>query len=304
MNLKILAKEELMSQFKLHVANERKITAEVIKYIAEIDRRRLYLENSCTSLFDFLVKQMGYSPGAAMRRIDAARLIHELPEVLEKIETGALTLSQATQVQKASRELKKVKKSDLTTQDKRQLFKDIENTNQRESDRIIAATLDLPIPKVEKEILHKNNSVTLTITFTPEQMELLEKTQNMIAHTRASTTWADTIFYLAKKELDRRTRVRTPAPRQSAKTENPSTAVAAVKSALPRNRYIPQKIRKTLLHPNALCSHTDEDGRPCNSQRFLQIDHINNWSRGGSNTPDNLQVLCGVHNRLKYQRGR
>jgi hypothetical protein len=158
---------------------------------------------------------------------------------------------------------------------------------------------------VEKEILHNNNSVTLTLTFTPEQMAILEKAQNIIAHTGASQTWADTITYLAQKEVARRTNVGQPKNRKTVTTAVvASTTVAAVKNALPRSRYIPQKIRKTLLHPNAVCSHKDHTGIPCTNQRFLQIDHIQSWSRGGPNTADNLQVLCGVHNRLKYERGR
>lgn len=61
---------ELIAQFKNCVASERKITSQVLQYIATIDRRKLYLDQGCTSLFDYLVKHIGYSPGAAMRRND------------------------------------------------------------------------------------------------------------------------------------------------------------------------------------------------------------------------------------------
>ncbi|MBY0384796.1 HNH endonuclease, partial [bacterium] len=46
----------------------------------------------------------------------------------------------------------------------------------------------------------------------------------------------------------------------------------------------------------------DQNGHRCTSQKFLQIDHIHNWSQGGTHDLENLQVLCGVHNRLKYER--
>jgi len=40
--------------------------------------------------------------------------------------------------------------------------------------------------------------------------------------------------------------------------------------------------------------------RICGSTKDLQYDHIIPWSRGGSSTdPDNIQLLCGYHNRLK-----
>ena len=304
MNLNTLTNTDLILNFKTHVASERKITAEIIRYIAEIDRRRVYLDRGFTSLFDYLVKNIGYSPGAAMRRIDAARITQELPEVLRKIEAGALTLSQTTQVQKATRHFRKENRKPLPLEDKRRLFKDIENTNQKETERIIANTLDLPVPHLEKEVLHKNNSVTLTLTFTSEQMEILEQVQNMIAHTGASCTWADTLTYLAKKEIGRRTQMRAPQRQITDQRTTKSTAVAKVDSPLRRNRYIPQRLRKTLLHAKAVCSYKDKNGESCQSQRFLQIDHIRSWSQRGPDTADNLQVLCGVHNRLKYERYR
>lgn len=50
------------------------------------------------SLFEFLVKEIGYSPSSAQRRIDGARLLNQVSEIsaklVEKIETGSLKLSQ------------------------------------------------------------------------------------------------------------------------------------------------------------------------------------------------------------------
>jgi 5-methylcytosine-specific restriction endonuclease McrA len=58
-----------------------------------------------------------------------------------------------------------------------------------------------------------------------------------------------------------------------------------------------------LLHPNAICSYIDRHGNQCSSRRFLQIDHIHSWSLGGTHDPQNLQVMCGIHNRIKYEQG-
>ena len=81
------------------------------------------------------------------------------------------------------------------------------------------------------------------------------------------------------------------------------TAATAVKnSSQSRKRAIPLSERKRLLHPMATCEHRDSEGRQCKNNRFLQIDHIRSWSRGGTHHPENLQVLCGVHNRLKYKK--
>ena len=34
----------------------------------------------------------------------------------------------------------------------------------------------------------------------------------------------------------------------------------------------------------------------------MDADHVSAWSRGGSTTPDNCQMLCKTHNRAKGNR--
>ena len=305
MNLNSISDEHLITCFQNAVSSERKITNQVLACIGEIDRRKLYPVKGYTSLFDFLVKHFGYSPGAAMRRIDAARLLRELPETAQKFQEGTLTLSQATQVQRASRELKKIKNKNLSTENKRELILQIENSTQKQTEQIIATTLDLPVVPQQKETLHRDQSVTLTITFSQEQMQILQKAQNMISHTVVSQDWAEALTYLAKREVKRRTNVRKIS---SAKSFG-ATEVAAVAAVKPNDQFtstnkrraLPAAVRKGLLRGDAVCAYKDANGKACGSRRFLQIDHIHSWSRGGTNNRENLQVLCGVHNRLKFQ---
>ncbi|MBL7687874.1 MAG: hypothetical protein JNJ49_07545, partial [Bdellovibrionaceae bacterium] len=56
------------------VVKERTLLADIIALLKEIDRRQVYLELGFPSLFEYLVNGVGYSEGAAQRRIDAARL--------------------------------------------------------------------------------------------------------------------------------------------------------------------------------------------------------------------------------------
>lgn len=322
MQITTISNDTLVSYFEISVRSERKITAQVLEYIAEIDRRRLYVEKGTTSLFDYLVRDYGYSPGAAMRRIDAARLLRELPETAEKFEKGTLTLSQANQIQRASRELKKTKRESLSTKSKRDLVSQLESKTQKQTEQLLATTLGLPKTPPQKQTFHRDQSVTLTVTFTPEQIQVLEQVQNMVSHSVANRDWAETFTYLAKKEVARRTvvcklRARkncvdvveiskdTSAPTKEAtaattvKSYSALTTTTKPKSTRPP---IPSGIRKTLLNEHARCAHKDSRGRSCGSQRFLQIDHIRSWSRGGTHEPENLQVLCGAHNRQKYAK--
>jgi len=49
------------------------------------------------------------------------------------------------------------------------------------------------------------------------------------------------------------------------------------------------------------CDFRDEKtGKRCGSTFFTQVDHIVPYSQGGATIPENLQLLCGAHNRLKW----
>src|SRR6476661_2909298 len=93
-NLRSLEKKEVVARFGVLVRTERKITAEVIQYIRELDRRRIYEDEGYTSLFTYLTEKHGYSGPAAQRRIAAARLVQDVPSLTEDLESGALNLSQ------------------------------------------------------------------------------------------------------------------------------------------------------------------------------------------------------------------
>ncbi|RYZ63525.1 MAG: HNH endonuclease, partial [Proteobacteria bacterium] len=67
-----------------------------------------------------------------------------------------------------------------------------------------------------------------------------------------------------------------------------------------RNRYIKAAEDRAAREENANggCEYVDElSGRRCGSQHQLQRDHIVSYSRGGTNTRENLQMLCAQHNR-------
>ena len=75
------------------VKRERVARVEVIEHLVEIDRRRLYLEQACSSLYSFCIERLGYSEDGAMKRVRVARLARRLPAVLEELRTGALHLT-------------------------------------------------------------------------------------------------------------------------------------------------------------------------------------------------------------------
>ena len=81
------------------VRHERHLQGAVIDHLAEIDARRLFLQRGCSSLFDYAVRELGYSDAAAGRRIGAVRLCADQPDARERLRDGSLTLSAAAELQ-------------------------------------------------------------------------------------------------------------------------------------------------------------------------------------------------------------
>ena len=110
MSLRKLSNQNLDSNLKQLVISEREILREILLHIVEVQRRRLFLTFGYSSLFCYLTQHIGYANGSAQRRIDAARLSFEVPEVIEKLESGEINLSQVSLLQKAIREVQSVSK--------------------------------------------------------------------------------------------------------------------------------------------------------------------------------------------------
>ena len=92
-NLSSFSNQQILNAVTAETQRERRTTAYIVRYLAEIESRRLHLELGFTSLFDFATKKLGYSSSSALRRIKAARLILAEPSVAMKLETGELNFS-------------------------------------------------------------------------------------------------------------------------------------------------------------------------------------------------------------------
>jgi hypothetical protein len=69
------------------------------------------------------------------------------------------------------------------------------------------------------------------------------------------------------------------------------------------SRHIPLAVRdRVFSRDGGRCTYVSAGGKRCNSKRNLQIDHVEPRSRGGSNDPSNLRLLCAHHNRLEAER--
>ena len=84
---------ELLESTRAFVRSSNVLEVDLLKHLAEIEERRLHLEQAFPSMFEFCTRELGMSEGVALNRIYVARLARRLPVVLEWIRSGRIHLS-------------------------------------------------------------------------------------------------------------------------------------------------------------------------------------------------------------------
>jgi 5-methylcytosine-specific restriction endonuclease McrA len=88
-----LSDQDLLDATVRAAADERRTTTELIALLAEVDSRKLYLGEGCSSLFTYCRHRLHLSEFAAYGRIEAARTVRRFPIVLDRLAEGAVTLT-------------------------------------------------------------------------------------------------------------------------------------------------------------------------------------------------------------------
>ena len=73
----------------------------------------------------------------------------------------------------------------------------------------------------------------------------------------------------------------------------------------PPRRHIPAAVRRHVwLRDGGRCCYRDPlTGRRCTSSHLLQIDHLLPVAQGGGPEPDNLELACFAHHRMRHGHG-
>lgn len=255
-------------------AREREALSELIVELKNLDSIKGYIDLGFSSLFDYLTKGLSYSAGAAQRRIDAARLLKDVPVLSEKLESGALDLHHVTTVSKAVRQVQKTRK--ITAKEKSELLEKIETKNEAQTQQVVAQHFDLKVIHETKKVTQQDNSVRIELTLSPELARQIEQAQGLLSHAVPTKDLVSFLDYVSSSIIKQKT----------------NSAAVAVKV---ESKTVPQRIHRALRHKQPTCKN-------CGSIWFPQTDHKRSRWLGGSNDQDNLQTLCGPCNRAKYHR--
>jgi hypothetical protein len=248
------------------VQTERATTREILLLIREAEERRLPHLRGFKSTHEWLIKQYRYSGSAAHRRVQAARLLRAVPEGVEKLVKGEITLTTLTKVQGAIVREEKRSGERMKPAEKEEILSQVVGKTEDAAEKVLVALFP---EEAKKESLRpvSEEEARLSVLLGVEAVDALKQARDLLSHALPNATWANVIAYLAKDFTRRR------------------TAPAAGRVA-----------KKT-------CEYQDpKTGRRCGSTYQLEVDHIVPRALGGGNDPGNPRCLCKQHNLLEAER--
>lgn len=293
MNLKMVSKEELLCSTEKLVAEERRITSQILWHIFEIERRRLFAELGFASLFEYCTVQLKYSSGSAQRRISAMRLLREMPEVAVKIDSGTLNVNALSQAQSLFRQARLENKA-FTLEAKRELVEKLENKSQRECEKLLAEVNPIATRPSRERVVTPSRT---EIRFEADDAlyAKIQLLKGKYAHRlQGSSDFADLLELLIDDALKEKASKKL-LPPVEVKIEG-----SAIQPAVKSTRYIPAAMkRETFKSAKNQCTFIDPlTQRRCSSKYALEIEHIQPLALGGKTELANLSVLCRTHNQL------
>jgi hypothetical protein len=90
-----LSDRQLLDGLGAVLGSGRRLLAELVAHLGEVEERRLHLDAACSSMFSYCVNRLGMSEDEACRRIEVARLARRYPAMFPLLAAGRLSLSVA-----------------------------------------------------------------------------------------------------------------------------------------------------------------------------------------------------------------
>ena len=308
---------------------EKSRIAEGIALIAVIDHRKDYLAAGYSSMFSYCTGRLHMSEDKAVRRIEVARVALEIPEVLEYLADGRLSVTTAGVLAphltpENSAELLAAS-SFRSRQEIVRLLAErsqhaeagtlaLDGPNQVEDSSSLSAPVRMnspadncaspatedapgPVAPAQASLARRGRIFSsasggheVRLTLTDEEHADLRQAQAHLGHAVPSGDPA-LVYARAMKLL----LAHLEKQRLGAK---PGASVPASVG-----RGIPKPLRRLVWERDGgRCAFVSTDGHRCEETRRLELDHIQPIAAGGATTPENLRLLCRPHNQFEAER--
>ncbi|MBX3021270.1 MAG: HNH endonuclease [Bdellovibrionales bacterium] len=283
----IVTIDEIERQMRAALSDERRATNRVLVLINLAEARKLHLERGFSSLFDWLVHGLGYAQSSAYRRIEAARLLRDVPQAAAKLETGELNLSTMAKAKSAIRAKEKRSGRKMSKEEQAEVVSKVENKTIFEAEQ----TLVTMFPEISDDVYQERKTVIsadqirLSFNISAEGFKDLEWVKNYLSHAEPK---GDTGKIFARLLKEFRARIEKQGQR----------ATSAMEKA-PENERRATAKKVSLHRVQRRCEYKDETtGKVCGTSFQVEVDHIRPRAMGGEDRLKNYRCLCRAHNQL------
>lgn len=321
-----LSDQDLLKRVESLAEREREATVDLIIHLAELDKRRLYLQEGYSSMFAYCTLVLHMSEYAAYARIEAARIAREFPVILEMLEDGSVNLTMVGLLAKH-----------LTEENYEVVLEEARHKSKRQIEEL-RARLD-PQPPVPTTV--RRLPTTLHAAGSPNQLETaairrpmddgrgaelstvplvapalhqprpavvvpLAPERYKVQFTASTETYEK--LRLAQKLLRREIPTGDPAAifdraltsllQDLAKTKLATTSRPREgRRDVSNSRHIPAEVKREVwLRDGGCCAFVSGHGRRCTEQDFLEFHHVIPYAAGGQSRVENIQLRCRAHN--------
>lgn len=273
MKLTHLTNKILIAETKKLVAYELEATTKLLHHLREIDARKLYSDYKCGSLFEYCVKELGYSESSAQRRIVAARTLAAVPEIESKIERGTLSLTNISLVNQFIKD----------HEEKVEALKEVEGLTKKECEKkLFEITGKKDIPNEKKKRVSEDK-VQVAIVLSDETLAEVEKLKGLLGK---DLDMDKLILFMAKETI-----------RSVEKTKFKQTNSSKPLSPAKVGRTIQAQVKREVYQRDRKCSN-------CGSNHRLNFDHRIPYALGGLNDSKNIRLLCfNCNQRARIRAG-
>jgi hypothetical protein len=313
MNPKTFSDSELLQKTQVASKNEKDATLELLKYLIQVDERRAYATLACSSLFEYVHRILGYSEMQTSERVNSVRLMRAVPEVEAKIESGDLSMSTASQVQRFLRQEKKVGKP-VSEAETLNLIETCAEQSKREVEKtLFSRSSEEALATAERTKTVSESLTELKFLIPDSTFQKLKEVKDLIGNDSLKDIFdqaLDVLLAQTKKrkgmepkstfpEKEKANDGSTSEPTDSSTPNSPS-------HSKPNSRFIPMSVKRFVnLRAKNRCEFIDESTHErCASTHRLQFDHYPlPFALGGKSTEANLRKTCFQHNQKAAMQG-
>src|SRR3990172_6005351 len=314
--LQSISDDDLLRRLTKLVQQSRRVEADLIAHIGEVDHRRLYAREACSSMFVYSIEVLHLSEPEAYLRIAVARAARKHPVLLAMLGDGRLHLSGiAILAPHLTEENRDKVLARAAHKSKRQIEElaaklapkpDVPSAIRKLPTRAPAPALQLrpdgvknempsrpapppPAPAIVQPLAPARYQVKFTAS--RELRDKLERLQGLMNVDLAVVIEAAVTEKLERIEAKR-----------YGETKNPRKTVEDTDTS-PRSRYIPAAVKRIVRRRDSgQCRFVDKNGRRCTERRGLEFHHHDPFGRGGDHDPDQISLMCNAHNAYLAER--